>query len=87
MMHSPLGVMDAIVTFQEGTDLERTYRQPLLDFSRLEHAQTAHEHAEQPTTQLGSVSFVDAIMSKRITYYSLPLGSFLPCVCSVINHR
>ena len=32
-----------------------------LDFSRLEHAQAAHEHTEQPTTQLESVSFVDAI--------------------------
>ena len=33
-------------------------------FSRflcLEHAQDAHEHTEQPTTQLGSVSFVDAV--------------------------
>ena len=27
----------------------------------LEHAQAAHEHTEQPTTQLESVSFVDAI--------------------------
>ena len=32
-----------------------------LDFSRLEHAQATHEHTEQPTTQLGSASFVDAI--------------------------
>ena len=33
-----------------------------LDFSRLEHAQATHEHTEQPTTLLGSVSFIDAIM-------------------------
>ena len=32
-------------------------------------------------------TFHHDIMSKRITYYSLPLGSFLPCVCSVIKHR
>ena len=31
-----------------------------LDFARLEHAQAIHEHTEQPTTQLGSVSFFDA---------------------------
>ena len=32
-----------------------------LDFSHLEQAQAIHEHTEQPTTQLGSISFVDAI--------------------------
>ena len=47
------------VTFQDGADLEPTHRQPI--FSRLRHAQAAHEHTEQPTTQLGSVSLVDAI--------------------------
>ena len=30
---------------------------------------------------------LSTIMSKRITYYSLPLGSFLPCVWLIINHR
>ena len=30
-------------------------------FLHLEHAQDAQEHTEQPTTQLGSVSFVDAV--------------------------
>ena len=35
-----------------------------LDLSRLEHAQATHEHTEQPTIQLGSVSFVDAIIRK-----------------------
>ena len=32
-----------------------------LGFLRLEHAQATHEHTEQLTTRLGSVSFVDAI--------------------------
>ena len=30
-------------------------------FLRLERAQAAYEHTEQPATQLGSVSFVDAV--------------------------
>ena len=46
-----------------GTDRITT---SFLDFSRLEHAQDTHEHREQPTTQLGSVSFVDAIIQKPI---------------------
>ena len=32
-----------------------------LDFLCLKHAQDTHKHTEQPTTQLGSVSFVDTI--------------------------
>ena len=32
-----LGILDAIVTFQDGADL---------DFSRLKRAQAAHEHTE-----------------------------------------
>ena len=49
------------MTFQNGADLEPTLRQPL--FSILAHgtAQAAYEQIEQPTTQLGSVSFVDAV--------------------------
>ena len=49
--------------FQDGADLEPTHRSTtsFLDFSRLEHAQATHEHTEQPTTQLESVSFVDVI--------------------------
>ena len=39
------------MTFQDGADLEPS----------LEHAQATHEHTEEPKTQLGSVSFVDAI--------------------------
>ena len=39
-------------------------RQPHFSIYRaLEHAQTAHENTEHPTTKLGSVSFVDAITS------------------------
>ena len=61
MAHGTFGMLDAIVIFQGGADLEPTHRPPsFLNFSRLEHAQTAHEHTEQPTTQLRSVSFVDA---------------------------
>ena len=43
---------------------------PFLDFSRLEHAQTAHGHTEQPMTQLRRVS-VDA---KRLLNFYLILG-------------
>ena len=32
-----------------------------LDFLCLKHAQDTHKHTEQSTTQLGSVSFVDAV--------------------------
>ena len=59
MARGTLGMLDAIVTFQDGADLEPTHRQPL-DFWRLEHAQATQEHTEQPRTQLGSVFFVDA---------------------------
>ena len=40
-----------------GTDTPTT---SFLDFSRLEHAQAAYEHTEQPTIQLGNLSFMDA---------------------------
>ena len=38
-----------------------------LDFSRLARAQAAHEHTEHATTQLGRVSFVDAIIIVTVT--------------------
>ena len=48
MAHGTLGMLDAIVTFQDGADLEPTHRSTssFLDFSRMEHAQAAHEHTE-----------------------------------------
>ena len=47
--------------------LEPTHRQTsFLDFLRLEHAQAADEHTEQPTTQLESVSFIDTIIRPLI---------------------
>ena len=55
------------VTFQDGADLEPTHRQPLFSISRaLEHAQAADEHTEWPTTQLESLSFVNAIIRPLI---------------------
>ena len=51
--------------------LETDTLSPFLDFSRLEHAQVAHEHTENPTTQLGRVPFVDA---KRLLNFYLILG-------------
>ena len=44
-----------------------------LDFSPLENTQATHEHTEQPTTQLGSVSFVDAIVIIIIIFIILIL--------------
>ena len=64
MAHGALFMLDALVTFQDGADLEQHIDDTDNLFSRffaLENAQAAHEHTEQPTTQLGSVSFVDAI--------------------------
>ena len=61
-----LRLRTTFVTFQDGAVLEPTRRQPLIHFSRLEHAQAADEHTEQPTTQLERVSFVDAIIRPLI---------------------
>lgn len=64
MAHGTLDMLDAIVTFQGEADLEPTHRRhrppSSLDFLRLKHAQAVHEQTEQPTTQIRSVSFVDA---------------------------
>ena len=60
IVHGTLGILDAIVTFQDATNLERTHDNLFLDFLHLEHAQVTHEHTEQPATQLGSISFIDA---------------------------
>ena len=63
MAHGTLDMLDAIVTFQDCADLEPTCASTtsFLDFLHLERAQAVHEHTEQPMTQLGSVSFIDAI--------------------------
>ena len=61
MTHGALGMLDAILTFQTGADLEPNSDNLFSRFLRLEHAQATHEHTEHPTTQLGSVSFVDAV--------------------------
>ena len=62
MAHGMLSSLDAIMTFKDGTDLELTHwpTTSFLDFSCLEHAQATQEHSRQPTTQLGSVYFIDA---------------------------
>ena len=39
-----------------------------LDFSWMTNAQAAHEHTKHPSTQLGSVSFVDTLGHFRITF-------------------
>ena len=61
LAHGTLGFLDADCDVSRwgrfGTD---TLTTSFLDFSGLEHAQATHEQTEQPTTQLKSVSFVDA---------------------------
>ena len=61
MAHGTLGLLDADCDISRwrifGTNTPAT---SFLDFSHLEHAQATHEHTEQPTTQLESISFVDA---------------------------
>ena len=50
MTHGALGKLDAILTFQNGADLEPNSDNLFSRFLRLEHAQDAHEHTEHPTT-------------------------------------
>ena len=86
-----LGMLDVIVTFQNGAernvghagcyfDVPRWRRfgtdtSSLLDFSRSEHAQATHGHTEHPSTQLGSVSLVNAI--KKILGYKIDMAKYL----------
>ena len=70
---------------------------PFLDFSLVEHAQANHEHTEHPTTQLGSVYFVDANINNLLImgpcspkrHCSLVLKQFLFsfcfCFCSFLH--
>ena len=61
MAHSTLGLLHADCDVSRwGRFRTDTPTTSFLDFSRFEHAQATHEHIEQPTTQLESVSFVDA---------------------------
>ena len=63
MAHGTLGMLDAIVTFSDGADLDPTHRQPLFSISCAWNMhKLPRKHTEQPKTQLGSVSFVDAII-------------------------
>ena len=63
MTHGALGMLEAILKFQiKMAQIWNRHTDNLFSrFLCLEHAQDAHEHTEQPTTQLGSVSFVDAV--------------------------
>ena len=54
-----MGMMDTIVMFQDGADLEPTPTTSS-QFLCLEHAQATHKHTEQLPNQIGSISFVDA---------------------------
>ena len=63
-----VGMMDTIMTqtyyilwLLKMAQISNRTTTSFLDFSHLEQAQAIHEHTEQPTTQLGSISFVDAI--------------------------
>ena len=58
-----LGMLDIIVT-----EIWNRPTTSFLDFTRMKNAQAAHEHTKHPSTQLGSVSFVDAIGHFRITF-------------------
>ena len=72
MVHSPLGVMDAIVMAQ----IWKGHTDNLFSISRAWNMHRPPMNTEQPTNQLGSVSFVDAIMSKRITYVTYAVCLF-----------
>ena len=75
MAHVTHGMLDAIVMFEDGADLKPTHpTTSFLDFLRLERAQAAYEHTEKPTTQSGSVCFVDVMISK--TYFQI---KFISC--------
>ena len=50
MTHGALGMLDAILTFQNDADLEPNSDNLFSRFLRLENAQDAHEHTEHPTT-------------------------------------
>ena len=94
-----LGMLDVIVTFQNGAEQNEVHAgcyfevprwrrfgtdtSCFLDFSRLEHAQAAHENTEHQRTQLGSVSLVDAI--KKILGYEIMtwLSIYYYCYCFV----
>ena len=63
MTHGALGMLEAILKSQiKMAQIWNRHTDNLFSrFLCLEHAQDAHELTEQPTTQLGSVSFVDAV--------------------------
>ena len=60
------GLRNALLWRFKMTQIWNRTTTSFLDFSRIEHAQATHEHTEQLTTQLGSVSFVDAIISDEL---------------------
>ena len=63
MTHGALGILDDMLFWRfKMAQIWNLHSDNLFSrFLLMEHAQAAYEHTEQPTTQLGSVSFVDAV--------------------------